>query len=134
MVETKVKQYKIKNLDCAVCADRIETELIKHRGINKVSVDPVNSILETNLEDIVRLNKLVKKVEPGAVVEEIKKYNDYYRINKYHQPSDEYNPETTELSGVQLDLQLFFNVGFKLSNEEYFPKWYNGSEFKAARK
>jgi Zn-dependent M28 family amino/carboxypeptidase len=67
-------------------------------------------------------------------IEEIKKYNDYYRINKYHQPSDEYNPETTELSGVQLDLQLFFNVGFKLSNEEYFPKWYNGSEFKAARK
>ncbi|EAR00337.1 putative Glutamate carboxypeptidase II [Maribacter sp. HTCC2170] len=67
-------------------------------------------------------------------IEEIKKYNDNYRMYKYHQPSDEYNSETTELSGVQLDLQLFFNVGFKLSNEEYFPKWYNGSEFKAARK
>ena len=67
-------------------------------------------------------------------IEEIKKYNDYYRTNTYHQPSDEYNPETTELSGVQLDLQLLFEVGFKLSNEEYFPKWYDGSEFKAARK
>ena len=66
-------------------------------------------------------------------IEEIKKYNDNYRMNKYHQPSDEYNPETTELSGVQLDLQLFFHVGFKLSNEDYFPKWYDGSEFKAAR-
>ncbi len=66
-------------------------------------------------------------------IEEVKAYNDYYRINKYHQPSDEYNPETTELSGVQLDLQLFFNVGLKLSNEDYFPKWYDGSEFKAAR-
>jgi Zn-dependent M28 family amino/carboxypeptidase len=66
-------------------------------------------------------------------IEEIKEYNDYYRINKYHQPSDEYNPETTELSGVQQDLQLFFNVGLKLSNEDYFPKWYEGSEFKAAR-
>tara|TARA_R110002049_G_scaffold54571_1_gene151893 strand:- start:1261 stop:2883 length:1623 start_codon:yes stop_codon:yes gene_type:complete len=67
-------------------------------------------------------------------IEEIKAYNDYYRINKYHQPSDGYNPETIELSGVQLDLQLFFNVGLKLANEDYFPKWYNGSEFKAARK
>ena len=66
-------------------------------------------------------------------IEEIRKYNDYYRSNKYHQPSDEYSPVTTELSGVRLDLQLLFNVGFKLSNEDYFPKWYNGSEFKAAR-
>lgn len=67
-------------------------------------------------------------------IKEIKEYNDYYGNNKYHQPSDEYNPKTTELSGVQLDLQLFFNVGLKLSNEDYFPKWYDGSEFKAARK
>ena len=67
-------------------------------------------------------------------IEEIKEHNDYYLINKYHQPSDEFNPETTELSGVQLDLQLFFNVGLKLANEANFPKWYDGSEFKAARK
>jgi len=66
-------------------------------------------------------------------IEEIKAYNSFYRINKYHQPSDGYNSETTELSGVQLDLQLFFNVGLKLSNEDYFPKWYSGSEFKAVR-
>jgi len=66
-------------------------------------------------------------------IEDIKKYNDNYRMHKYHQPSDGYNSETTELSGVQLDLQLFFNVGLKLANEDYFPKWYDGSEFKAAR-
>lgn len=62
------------------------------------------------------------------------KYNDHYNTYKYDQPSDEYNAETTNLSGVQLDVQLFFNIGFKLSNETYFPKWYDGSEFKAARK
>lgn len=44
-------------------------------------------------------------------IEEIKRYKDNYLINKYNQPSNEYNPETTDLSGVQLDLQLFFNVG-----------------------
>ncbi len=66
-------------------------------------------------------------------IEQIKTLNEAYNLNKYHQPSDEYNRETTVLSGVQLDLQLFFNVGFKLANEDYFPKWYEGSEFKAAR-
>lgn len=67
-------------------------------------------------------------------IEEIKERNTNYLVNKYHQPSDEYNPETTELSGVQLDLQLFYNIGLKLANEANFPKWYDGSEFKAARK
>ena len=66
-------------------------------------------------------------------IEDIQKYKDDYTTNKYHQPSDEYNAETTELSGIQLDLQLFFNVGLKLANEANFPKWYDGSEFKAAR-
>ena len=66
-------------------------------------------------------------------IEEIEKDKDNYLTHIYHQPSDEYNPETTELSGVQFDLQLFFEVGLKLSNETNFPKWYAGSEFKAAR-
>jgi len=66
-------------------------------------------------------------------IKDIKKHNDNYRMYKYHQPSDEYNAETIELSGLQLDLQLFYNVGLKLANESYFPKWYDGSEFKAAR-
>tara|TARA_R110002020_G_scaffold97655_1_gene232740 strand:+ start:15655 stop:17202 length:1548 start_codon:yes stop_codon:yes gene_type:complete len=66
-------------------------------------------------------------------IPEIKEYNDNYRINKCHQPSDAYDPSTTNLNGVQLDLQLFFEVGMKIANEDYFPKWYDGSEFKAAR-
>ncbi|WP_372918057.1 M28 family metallopeptidase [Salegentibacter sp.] len=65
--------------------------------------------------------------------EEVKELNDDYSANKYHQPSDEYDPETTELSGVREDLQLFYEIGLKLANEDYFPKWYEGSEFKAAR-
>lgn len=68
-----------------------------------------------------------------ASIEEIKKYNNDYVTHKYHQPSDEYDPETYKLDGVQADLQLFFEVGLKLSNEANFPKWYDGSEFKTAR-
>lgn len=68
-----------------------------------------------------------------ASIEEIKKYNNDYVTHKYHQPSDEYDSETYKLDGVQADLQLFFEVGLKLSNEANFPKWYDGSEFKTAR-
>ncbi len=65
--------------------------------------------------------------------EEVHKLRKDYNINKYHQPSDEYNPETTVLSGVQFDAQLLYEVGLKLANEDYFPKWNEGSEFKATR-
>ncbi len=66
-------------------------------------------------------------------IDSIKKFNDYYRAHNYHQPSDEYDPKTTDLSGAQFDAQLLFNVGYTLANEDYFPKWYNTSEFKSAR-
>jgi Zn-dependent M28 family amino/carboxypeptidase len=65
--------------------------------------------------------------------EEIKAFMDDYLQNKYHKPTDEYDPETTDLSGMQFDVQLFFEVGFRLANEEYFPEWYDGSAFKKAR-
>ena len=62
-----------------------------------------------------------------------KQMNDEYLKYKYHQPSDEYDPTTVDLSGAQFDAQLYYNVGLRLANEDYFPKWYDGSEFKAAR-
>ena len=65
--------------------------------------------------------------------EEIKDFMDDYLQNKYHKPTDEYDPETTDLSGMQFDIQLFFEVGLRLANEDYFPVWYDSSEFKAAR-
>ena len=62
-----------------------------------------------------------------------KQMNDEYLKNRYHLPSDEFDPQTAELSGIRLDAQLLYEVGLSLSNEDYFPKWYDGSEFKAAR-
>tara|TARA_R110000868_G_scaffold77042_6_gene221063 strand:- start:218 stop:1840 length:1623 start_codon:yes stop_codon:yes gene_type:complete len=63
----------------------------------------------------------------------VQKMKEDYQNNKYHQPADEYEPGKTELSGIQFDAQLLFEVGLLLSNEKYFPKWYDTSEFKAAR-
>jgi Zn-dependent M28 family amino/carboxypeptidase len=55
-----------------------------------------------------------------------------HNLNRYHAPSDEYVPNW-DLSGIIEDMQLLFNVGYRLSNESTWPGWKTGSEFKAAR-
>ncbi|MCK5406704.1 MAG: M20/M25/M40 family metallo-hydrolase, partial [Candidatus Krumholzibacteria bacterium] len=56
-----------------------------------------------------------------------------YWSSHYHRPSDEYDPHSADLSGIVEDAKLFFKIGMKLSMEETFPQWRDGSEFKAIR-
>ncbi|MFK7865270.1 MAG: M28 family metallopeptidase [Pseudohongiellaceae bacterium] len=55
-----------------------------------------------------------------------------YTDNRYHAPSDEYDP-AWDLSGGAQDLLLYFEVGEKIANESTFPKWREGNEFKNIR-
>lgn len=61
-----------------------------------------------------------------------KKLEEDYTDNRYHQPADEYDSSWTFEGGLQ-DMQLLFSVGEKLAGESTFPKWKEGSEFKAVR-
>ena len=61
-----------------------------------------------------------------------KKLEDDYTANRYHQPADQYDPSWTFDGGIE-DMQLLFNIGNKLANETTWPKWKDGSEFKATR-
>lgn len=56
-----------------------------------------------------------------------------YTANNYHRPGDEYDPEEWDLGGMVQDAQLYFEIGQKLAGESTFPKWKEGSEFKAIR-
>lgn len=56
-----------------------------------------------------------------------------FTAENYHRPGDEYDPEEWDLGGIVQDAQLYFEVGKKLGNEKTFPKWKEGSEFKAIR-
>jgi Zn-dependent M28 family amino/carboxypeptidase len=53
--------------------------------------------------------------------------------NRYHRPTDEYDPDTADLTGIVDDAKLFFKVGLKLATENTFPQWREGSEFKQLR-
>jgi len=60
------------------------------------------------------------------------KKSDDYTLHHYHQVSDEVNP-AWDLSGAVEDIRLLFEVGYQVANEEKYPTWLPGSEFKAKR-
>jgi len=57
---------------------------------------------------------------------------DEWTEQRYHKPSDEYD-ETWDLTGAVQDLQLFFTIGWWIANEDRWPNWREGNEFRAAR-
>lgn len=56
----------------------------------------------------------------------------WYNENIYHSPFDEVRDDW-DLSGAIEDLQLFFTVGYMLTETGAWPVWNNSSEFKAIR-
>jgi Zn-dependent M28 family amino/carboxypeptidase len=72
----------------------------------------------------------MNSVEHGE--EWTRKQKDLYTEKHYHKPSDEYDPGW-DLSGMVEDLQLLFKTSLKLANEETFPNWKKGAEFRAKR-
>jgi len=76
-------------------------------------------------------------VDPGHEVvgkpaEWGKKQTDDYRENRYHQPSDEFDPKWDWSEGVQMS-QLGFWLGWEAANAATMPNWNAGDEFRAAR-
>ena len=61
------------------------------------------------------------------------KMEEEYNTNRYHAPSDEYDPKTWSLDGAIDDLKLIFMVTKRIDSQEKIPGWKNGSEFKAIR-
>ena len=57
----------------------------------------------------------------------------YTRL-RYHSPADEFDAGTWVMDGMTEDVRLLFDVGYRLCNENSFPAWKTGSEFKAYRK
>ena len=61
-----------------------------------------------------------------------RKMRERYTREDYHKPSDEVDPDW-DLSGLVEDLKLLFSVGYQVANQERYPQWKQGTEFKAKR-
>ncbi len=55
-----------------------------------------------------------------------------YTVNRYHQPSDEYDAGW-DLSGLMQQLQLYYRIGRSMAMSKGWPNWVEGDEFKATR-
>lgn len=60
------------------------------------------------------------------------KQRQRYVSDYYHKVTDEFDPEW-DLRGAQQDLFLYFQVGNELANNQSWPNWLQGKEFKAVR-
>ncbi|HEY0085765.1 MAG TPA: M28 family peptidase, partial [Allosphingosinicella sp.] len=56
---------------------------------------------------------------------------DYRRV-RYHQPSDEYDPNWN-WDGAVRDLQIYWTIGRELAMSAAWPNWREGDEFRAVR-
>ncbi|MBB5648805.1 M28 family metallopeptidase [Pedobacter cryoconitis] len=61
----------------------------------------------------------------------LKQVADYTK-SRYHAPADNFDA-ITDHSGMVEDARLLFDMGYRLSHETTYPKWKEGSEFKAIR-
>jgi Zn-dependent M28 family amino/carboxypeptidase len=55
-----------------------------------------------------------------------------YIANRYHKPSDQYDP-SLDFRGSMQDIELFYAVGSRVANERDWPEWNRGNEFRATR-
>jgi Zn-dependent M28 family amino/carboxypeptidase len=56
-----------------------------------------------------------------------------YRRERYHQPSDEYDPATWNLEGVAQNVRLLHRMGLELANSRAWPNYRSTSEFRPIR-
>ncbi len=55
-----------------------------------------------------------------------------YTAERYHKPADKIMPDWN-MSGAVEDAQLYFLIGYRVSNDSHMPQWNTGAEFKATR-
>ena len=70
-------KFKIKGLDCANCATKLESEIQKVEGVNEASISFMTERLVIECEEnekqevMEKVKKVIKKEEPDVTIEEI---------------------------------------------------------------
>ncbi|HQG77533.1 MAG TPA: M28 family metallopeptidase [Bacteroidales bacterium] len=59
--------------------------------------------------------------------------NEKWTMDNYHKPSDNYEPDKWDFSGMIEDTRVYFEIGYDLSNTDDFPEWKPGIPYKSLR-
>lgn len=65
-----MKKYKLKNLDCASCASKIEDNLTKLEDVKFVSVNFANSSMSIDTNNLDKVKSKIKEIEPEVEIED----------------------------------------------------------------
>ena len=60
-IDLAMRKYKLKNLDCATCASKIEDNLTKLDGVKFVNVSFSNSTLTIDADNIEKVKTRIKR-------------------------------------------------------------------------
>lgn len=90
-----------------------------HFSFSKVGVPSIN------------LSSGVDNIEHG--IQWSKENRHKWTSENYHKPSDNYEPNVWKFDGLAEDMEVYFELGYKLSNTNKFPNWREGVAFKAKR-
>ena len=69
------KAFKIRDLDCANCAQKMEDAAAKIAGVNKVRINFLRARMTLDADDarfdeiVAEIGKIIKSIEPDAVLE-----------------------------------------------------------------
>ena len=55
-----------------------------------------------------------------------------YRLNRYHKPSDEFDPDW-DMRGFVQSTELMYDVAAAVANSNAWPNWYDANEFRSVR-
>ena len=59
-------------------------------------------------------------------------FEEEYTKLRYHKVADEYD-NSWDLSGIKQVSDILLDMGYDLANSEYWPNWYEGTEFRGLR-
>ena len=80
-------KYKLNNLDCPRCANKIECKLNEHKDIESASINfsKLELTITTNKEDNVRnlISSIIKDIEPNVKILDINESTDNSKIIKF---------------------------------------------------
>ncbi len=107
-------KYRLKNIDCAVCASKIENELKKVAKFKNASVDSALNTLTIDSTDLQLVEKIIHKVEPEVKVEKLDR-----KINPF---SADKSKIRQEIVRILLVLALFI-IGMIFRKELQATEW-----------
>ncbi|MEE9449326.1 MAG: heavy metal translocating P-type ATPase, partial [Ignavibacteriaceae bacterium] len=75
-------KYRLKNIDCSVCASKVEKELKKYDKFKNASVDSALNTLTIDSTDLQLVEKIIHRVEPEVKVEKLDRKINPFNTNK----------------------------------------------------